>query len=232
MLYELVLTTKYEQQICVNRWNYLSGTIPALTLGSFALLDAMGWTIPVTDTEFPVGSFAASIRGLLATTLRIVSVQAKAIYDPTDFYELPYAQTITGGSAGEGSAPFIAYGYRTNRVRTDVARGTKRFAGVPESNVGQGGVMTAGTVTAMAAVAAKMTESVVYEDSDPDITFQPCVAGKEKYEVEVDGVPTGRFAYRYYPVEADQLEKLALGIIWQPYDTARSQTSRQYGRGQ
>jgi len=231
MLYEVVLTTKYASSLMINRWNYLSTTIPALTSGSFALLDAMGWTVTPPTTEFPADSFAALIRGLLSTSLRFVSVSAKAIYDLTDFYEIPWTQTITGGSAGEGTAPFVAYGYRTSRVRADISRATKRFAGVVEANIGDGGIFTGGTVTNMGLVADKMGESLVYADSDPDITYQPCVVGKQRYNPST-GLPDPEgTAYRYYPDEEDQLAKLALGITWQPYIEARSQTSRQYGRG-
>ena len=69
-----------------------------------------------------------------------------------------------------------------------------------------------------------------YDDEGNTLTFTPIVCKKQKYAVP-DSDPV-RYAYRYFPTEAEQMDEIAEGVTWQAYTQTRSQTSRQYGRGQ
>jgi hypothetical protein len=120
----------------------------------------------------------------------------------------------------------VSVGFRTNRVRSDIARGTKRVGGISEASVGDGGEITGGYLTNVIAAADTMSETLEYVDGANTLTFIPVVVSKQEYTTT-----SGRIAYRYYPTFAEQDDHIASGVTWEPYTQVRSQTSRQYGRG-
>lgn len=229
MIYEATLFTSYYGQSCINRWNYLRTGTPAVVTGSFALLSAMGGIPPtLTPTQFPTGTMLRIIQQQIVNQVTFVALTVKAIYDVTDFYELPWVPALTGANATQGLSPVMGYGFRTSRVRTDIRRGTKRIVGVDEGQTDGGGVLNSGGAAAAAAIADAMTVTLEYTDEGNTLSFAPIVVKKEPY------IPSGstQTAYRYYPTLAEQMDFIATGILWQPYPSVRSQTSRQYGRGQ
>lgn len=226
MLFELTMFGHYFGQQIVNRWNYISTGTAAAVLESFALCAAFG-AIAVDGVD-PETTLLYKIRlGLVsAFTIDTVVARAAALYDPEDFYERPFTTPLAGIVSGEGLSPASAIGYRTNRVRLDIDRGTKRFPGVPETYTQSGGVITDASFGYYEDVAEAMTANLTYNDEGASLTFAPCIVSKEPYVTE-----SGRTAYKYYPTLVEQLEHVATSIIWQPYTTVRTQTSRQYGRG-
>ena len=226
MLYELTMFgTFYNQQI-VNRFNYVSTGIPAAVSGSFALTAAFG-AIADGGTYPPTAPFAKIMQFLSsAFSVNTIVTRAAADYDPLDFYERPFPTPYPGLAGGDAMSPALAYGYRTNRVRLDIDRGTKRFVGVPETAVLGGGVIGSAFYAELVQTAAAMSAILSYDDEGNTVTFAPCVVHKEEYTT-----PRGRKAYRYYPTLSEQLDNIATGITWQPYTTVRTQNSRQYGRG-
>lgn len=229
MIYELTLFTNYVGQVCLNRWNYLMAGTPAVVTGSFGLISAVGGVPPtLTPNQFPEGTMFERIREFLSTGVAFTACVAKAVYDVEDFYELPYVPAIQGNTTGEAMAPFVALGFRSNRTRTDIRRGTKRFVGMPESQVGDEGKLTSGAATHVADIAALMSDALTYNDEGNDLTFTPIVVSKQPYTPE----GSSQTAYRYYPTLSEQMEHIAQSVLWQPYAEVRSQTSRQYGRGQ
>ncbi len=226
MLYELTLVTAYFEQLCINRWNYKMTGTPAAVAGSFALAFASGFLSNVVGGNFTFGSLAQNIRVNLSNGVRFLEITSRAIYSTTDFYGSPINPARFGAVAGQGSAPFVAFGFRTNRVRTDVRRATKRFVGVSEDDVETGGAVSGGRFAGLTELASAMSQSLTYIDEGQTLTFVPVVCGKERYTT-----PSGSTAYRYFPTLAEQLTRTAEGVLWQPYPQVRSQTSRQYGRG-
>lgn len=226
MLYELIVRGTYFEQEVVNRWNYVSTGVPASVLGSFALISAFG-AIPDVGVFPPAAPFY-TIYANLSSQLILSSVEARAArdYDVEDFYELPFVNPPDIGTSGAAMSPTAAYGFRTNRVRLDIARGTKRLAGCVEEAFGAGGLLTGVWVDNIAGIAEKMSEVLEYDDEGNTVTFTPCVVSKQEYTT-----PKGNKAYRYYPTLAQQLEHIAAGIEWQPYQSQRTQRSRQYGHG-
>lgn len=225
-LYEVVLNTRFAGQLCVNRWNYTTVTAFADPTGSTSLLQAMGLAPSGSPATFPADGLLALLQAILSTGLEFVSVSARQIYNVEDFYEFVYPSDTNGDVTGESMSPVIAFGYRTSRVRTDIRRATKRFAGVPESSIGTEGMISAGVLAAVKEVADKMSENLVITPAGTTYTFYPIVVQKEKYTT-----PSGKDAYRYYADEEEQYEHIAEGIVWTEYESVRSQTSRQYGRG-
>lgn len=226
MLYEITLRSEYFNQECINRWNYISSGTPAAVSGSFALASAMGFIRGIISPFYPSPSIFDRLWQFQSASVLYREIIAKAIYDPVDFYTVPFVNGETGIGEGTPLSPVTAFGMRSNRVRLDVDRGTKRFAGVTELQNGSGGLLEAGVKTQVQTMATLMGTTLSYDDEGSTITFVPCVVSKLKYET-----PSGKFAYKYYPTLVEQAAHIASGISWEAYNEVRSQTSRQYGRG-
>lgn len=229
MIYEVTLFQTYYGQQCLNRWNYLMTGTPAVVTGSFGLLDAMGAIPDGVTGLFPTGGLLATIQTVQSSAVAFDAIVAKAVYDVTDFYELPYIPAKNGDQGTfTGLSPTTSYGFRSNRTRTDIRRGMKRFVGVTENGVVGGGTIEAGMVGALNDIAEAMSDALTYTDEGNDLTFSPIIVSKQAY------TPAGstREAYQYYPTLSEQMDHIAQSILWQPYAQTRTQTSRQYGRGQ
>lgn len=224
-LYEITLVGRYGTGVeVINRWNY-RGDVNGVAGGdAAALAQAMGF-VP-TAGAFPVGTLGADIAAIVSSTVVWSQVLSRNVYDPTDFIDLPFVPSVPGGAAGEVLSPINAFGLRSNRTRLDIGRGYKRFAGVPEAASDTGGAINAATLVALNAVATLMGDILTYTDGSLTDSFTPVIVKKLKYTTD-----SGKTAYKYYPTEAEQLTKLAVGVVWESYDHVRSQVSRQYGRG-
>jgi len=227
MLFELTMLGTYFNQQIVNRWNYISTGTPAAVSLSFALMNAFG-AIPDAGV-YPSGSLFVTLMNSLSNQFHVNTIVARAcaLYSPADFYERPFPTPYSGGDSGVALSPVSAYGFRTNRVRLDIGRGTKRFVGVTEGQNEAGGVVASGALGALVTIGELMSDTLTYDDEGATLSFAPCIVSKLEYTT-----PSGKKAYKYYPTLADQLEHIATGILWQPYDTVRGQASRQYGKGQ
>lgn len=232
--FEVTLEQNFVGQQIINRFNYESSGIAAAVTPSFALTSALGAIYDAGPplVGYPPTGLMKRIADIQHTTVSFVSLRVINLYDFEDFYENPFVQPLTGSiSSSEPLPPTSAYGFRTNVVRRDIRRGTKRFVGVPEG-IQNAGTIANGTLTGgMATLATAMGATLVYEDEGQSINFQPVILGRQRYNPET-GLPsdTGT-AWRYYPDAPDQAEHVARSIIWQPYTTVRTQTSRQFGRG-
>lgn len=228
MLYEVLARGTYFGQLFVNRWNYVSSGVPASVQGSFALASAMGF-IPDGLGVFPDETVFHRLRYISAENVQwdAVQVRAAADYDVEDFYEVPYSTPIAGLYAtSEAASPVAAWGFRTNLVRLDIGRGFKRFVGIPEVAMGDGGILTNDAIASGVELAERMSDVLTYDDEGNTITFSPCVVSKLEYVA-----PSGKRAYKYYSTLALQLTHVALGIQWSVYNQMRTQRSRQYGHG-
>lgn len=232
-LFEMTLQSTFAGQQCVNVYNYVGTGIPASVSMSFALMTQFGC---IFDPELAGGSYPITgnfsiIRSIQNPTVVYDFCTVKNVYDLVDFYETPFLQPAIGtDTAGESSPPFVSYGYRTGRARGDIGRGYKRFVGATETRVGNQGIITPGFVSGqMSTVALALSRNLVYDDNGNNLTFSPCVVKKQRYVPNPDRPE--RYAYRYFPTEAEQMTNVATGITYDPYPTVRSQVSRQVGRG-
>lgn len=224
IVYELTLKQLFHGQSIVNRFNFLGSGTPLSVIPSFALINALGF-IP-TSGAFPTGTFGLLLQQTQPDDVTFIQALARTVTDehPTDFYDEAFPTGVTGARTGvQSQSPIAAYGFRTNRVRTDIARGTKRFVGVCEPDTDAGGELTSAAQTALNALAAKMSEVVTYSSGGESLQFAPIVCKKLQYTT-----PRGKRAYKYYPTQATQQLHIAQGIVWQPYDNVRGQESRQY----
>lgn len=226
MIYEVTVAGTYFEQEIVNRWNYLSSGSAVGVTGAAALAIALGF-VP-TAGDFVADTLAAAWQASVATTYLFNSVLVKAIREaPTDFYDMAFPAGVTGADGGTNPmSPTMAYGFSTNRTRTDIARGTKRLAGVTEPNVSSGGVILEAFEPNLQEICDQMNATLSYTEGGSSLTFAPIVVKKEMYTE-----PPAKKAYRYYETIAEQMEFIAQGITWSFYPTVRTQTSRQYGHG-
>lgn len=230
---EVVLTGTYFNQQTITRWNYVSSGTPAAVSLSFALASAMGAIYDDTalPPSYPPDTVLAALSALTSNAWDWQQLTVINPYSPTDFYQTPFVVPYGGNSSGEAMSPVMAYGWRTNQVRRDVARGTKRVPGVIEDLINSGGVLNGAATTAVNLIATRMSEVLEYDDEGNILSFTPSVVSKEAYDPNPPPATGNHRAYRYYPTEAEQLDHTAIGVTWQSYDTVRSQTSRQYGHG-
>jgi len=225
-LYEVTVEGRYFNQQTINRWNYVGTGTPAAVTPSFGLLSILGF-LPVSTT-FLNTTVAGRWQGLVNPNFFFIQAVARAVYVDDDFYGNGFLANTIGINTvgGNPMSPISSFGFRSNRVKQSIGRGYKRFAGVAEAAVGDGGVFTSGTLGAMELLAEVMGETLVYDDEGNSLTYVPCVVQKLKYTT-----PSGKEAYKYYPSEAAQAPHIAEGVNWEVYDTERSQVSRQYGHG-
>jgi hypothetical protein len=224
-LYEITLVGTYNNNSqIVNRWNY-RGDVNAVAGGdAAALAKAMGF-VPVAGV-FPVGTIGAALAAVSSVVVSWRQVLSRNVYDPTDFIDLPFVPAAPGTAPGEVLSPINAYGFRSNRTRLDIGRGYKRFSGVPESAVDSLGLVSSGAMLLLNDIAGFMGDVLTFTDGTLTDSFTPVVVKKLKYTTG-----SGKTAYKYYATEAEQLTKLAVGVVWEAYAEVRSQVSRQYRRG-
>jgi len=181
-----------------------------------------------TSGLFPTGTLAFTLQAIQSDQATFVGLLVRNLYDdPTDFYDQAFPSGVTGANtADDATSPVLAYGFRTNRTRSDIDRGTKRIVGVTEVSMLTGGAIDSSTLTALDSLAGLMSDTLPYTTGGSSFSFAPIVVQKFMYTE-----PPAKKAYRYYPTEAEQLEHIATNITWSPYDRVRTQTSRQYGHG-
>lgn len=226
-LYEVVLRGSYFGQQTVNRWNYVSSGGSGAALPSFGL--AVGFGVPPVSDLFTTTSILRLLQGNISDNFVFESLQVKNVYDPTDFYEAFFAPSVKGEiDSSDGLSPINAVGFVSTQTTLAVRKGHKRFAGVTENNVGDGGVLTSGAITAFSDLSTAMSALLAYTADGATLQFAPAVVSKESYVSHTDPV---RHSSRYYADEATQLEHTAWPVVWSLTDTVRSQVSRQYGRG-
>jgi len=224
---EATLTSEYVGQLIINRWHYIATGDPAPVTNSFGLLSAMGWLLPgASAVTFATGTVAKQVQNCLHSDLAFRAIYVRDLYDPTDFIETAFPSGVVGLAGGEAASPVLAYGLNSNRVRTDIRRGQKRFSGVTETAMNSGGLLTGAILTELDTLAVKMGDVLSYTTGGASLSLTPAVLQYERYETD-----SGSFAYRKYATESAQLTHAAVGVSWVVKDRVRTQTSRQIGRG-
>jgi len=226
-LYEVVVRGSLFSQRVINRFNYVGAGDIGTSLPSFGLLVKMGFLLDAG--VFPAGTLAANWAGNVSSSFEFLAVQAKNIYDPTDFYEVLYAPVILGDETGDAMPPYVAYGFTSNQVTLAVRKGHKRLAGVTEGDGGADGIIGSGFMVNLASIATEMSRVLIYTDDDAALSFSPAVVSKEKY---LSHTAPDRYSYRYYADEAVQATHTASPVVFSAINVLRSQVSRQYGSGE
>lgn len=227
-LYEITLEQTYFGQQVINRWNYQSGAVPAGQSGAFLAVVAMGAIADDDTAPFAETTVLGQIKGIQTLDAVFVQIVAKNLYSVTDFYTYAFPpNTVGNNNTGQSLSPAMAFGFTSDRTRSDIRRAQKRLCGVGENYVDGGGVIPALMMTAVQAVGDVMANPNTVNLDGVTTVFTPFVFGREKYHPE--GKTT--WAYRYYETEAEQLLHMAKINAFTAKPNVRTQTSRQYGRG-
>ena len=222
----LKLDRRYNGQQCISEYHYVASGVPAAVTLSYALAFAFG-VIDVAgsyDAAKPFGS----LKAFQNTDVTYVEAIVKDLYSVTDFFTTPFL-TGTHGDASNSSgsmSPYEAVALRTNRIRSDIRRGQKRYEGLTEGAVTAFGGLDSAFATAVAGHAALLSDTLTYTDEGNSLTFTPCVISLKK--IEHEDAPT---EYVKWPTEAEQLEHLASGVVWSLVDHTTTQNTRKVGRG-
>jgi len=188
---------------------------------------AMGFSPPTSSPwQFASDSLGLALQNLQSDSFKYKSFYVRDLYDPTNFVETAFNPLTVGLAADVPAAPFLSYGVQSGRIRTDIARGSKRFAGVVEAFMGDGGVITGTGVTKLATVASIMSDTLSYTSGGASLSYAPAVLQFQKYTT-----PRGKTAYKKQDTAALQLEHAALNPVYVSMESVRSQVSRQRGRG-
>jgi len=223
---EVQVISDYQGQSFINRWNYISSGTPAVVSRSFALVASFGALYNQVEQAYPDDTILRAISEFSSADLTFQTIVAKDVYSVTDFYSTGFVPPYAGGAGGTAMSPVASFGFESNRVRSDIRRGQKRFSGLSENAFAGGGAVDSAYETLLNDLATRMSDVLSYNDEGNTITFTPCIVQKESYTT-----PSGKTAYRYYATESVQLQHTAVGVIWSYKDTMRTQVSRQYGRG-
>lgn len=221
MLFEVTLRQNFLTKPAINRWHFNSSGTPASVSLSFALVSALGGIPDPITGAFEPGSLMEAIAALQADDVVYAEIEAKALYSVTDFYATPFPSGQAGVRTGQVMNNFNAYGIRSSRVRTDVGRGFKRFAGVTEDRVDAAGVLASGATTDLQAICDILNTAITYDDEGTELSFASCVLGFQEYTA-----PSGKPAYRPYPTLSAQLDHAAIGVVWAPIGMTTTQNSR------
>jgi len=225
-LYEVVVEQRYNQQQCINRFNYLGTGTPSAVTPSFGLLSIMGFL--AASTTFVTTTVAGKMQLLQNPQVTFIQATARAVYIDDDFYGNGFLSGTIGVNPAGGNPLFgqAAFAFRSNRVKQSIGRGYKRFAGVSESMINDYSVFTSTEQLNMEALAEVMGDTLTYDDEGNSLTYVPCIVQKEKYTT-----PSGKTAYKYYATEVAQAAHIAQGIDWEIYQAMGTQNSRKVGRG-
>lgn len=224
---EGILTGSLANQLIVNRFHYIGAGDTGPVTPSFCLLAALGFIAPTPPaTAFETGSFALSLQDNVCDDYIFKAFYVRNLYDVTDFVEQAYPATVTGTKTTEVESPVMALGLTGSRVRTDIKRASKRFAGIPDNLTDNLGILNSTGLAVGNAWADKLSDVLTYSVGGASYTLTPAVLGLQAYTT-----PSGKTAYRPFSTESAQLDHVATGFTFTPMSTLRSQTSRQVGRG-
>jgi len=103
-------------------------------LTTFTYRDVSSGAFVGNSSDFSDALLAAIQPVLVAITSAqwtYTRVDSFNLFNPVDIGEK--VNSVGGEVSDETNAPFVAWAFRTSRVRRDIRRGQKRFAGVPET---------------------------------------------------------------------------------------------------
>lgn len=230
--FEVTILGQKNGQLVVNRLNFTSNNETIETANAVGLLQALGYDTEGGDHPSAT-SFLTQFLDAQTVSYQIDEIVVRNLWSVTDFITQPvsgvdWQGTIAVG-AGDGLQTFIAAKLRTNRVRTDIRRGTLSLTGGTEEQTEGADQWTSGYLTLLQEVAAALNAGPTFTSGGASTQFLPSVFKKERYVVP-DSDPV-RFAYRYYTDFALFQANIASPVTWSAVERVTSQVSRKIGRG-
>jgi hypothetical protein len=230
--FEVTILGQKNSQLVVNRLNFTSNNETVETANANGLLQALGYDpaepgIPVGGSFFEAYMFAQTVG------FNVDEIIVRNLWSVTDFITQPVTGAEWTGAiavpAGDAIPTFVASKLRTNRVRTDIRRGTLSLTGGTEEQIEGADNWNAAYITLLNNVAAKLNAPPTFTNGGASTQFLPSVFKKEDYVVP--GSDPVRKAYRYYTDFALFQANIASPVTWSSVERVTSQVSRKIGRG-
>lgn len=231
-LLEMTIRGEDRGQTYINRLNVIADLLPSTFSLAMAVSAAYGFDPDQPGDPIP-DTLAGDLCLMGTASFRINEVVVRNIYTPTDLFTMltPGAGWVGTLSAGGATLPvFVSAKLRTNRVRSDVRRGTMSLVAPVESVVDDNGIISGVFLNYMGDVCNRLNATYSHAGIGETVTFRTCVVGKERYAVP--GYEPPRYAYRYYSDKATQMGRLAQSVVFEPVTRVSSQVSRKFGHGQ
>ena len=225
-IFEVVLQQAYQSVAMLNTFTYLSGGEAVSTnLQMLGLANALG----AVDTSgnmlssFTNDSPLDLLQTMQPTSLTYVSLYITAPYDEAALFDEQFPAATTGEKifTTDEMPRFIAMTLKGNRVKRDVRRSFKRFAGVQEDDIVANNLTS--TFTDMFLTPVAQGFSNVISDAVPGVidTYTPMTL---KRTPEVNG--EGKTVYVLPELEADAIAQSAVGISFTAQRLVTTQNSR------
>lgn len=230
--YEVTLMGTLVTEQVINRLGFVTNIDDVGSTSASALLQALGY-LP-SDPETPEAfSFFVAFLAAQTASYQLDEILVRNLFSVTDFITQPVTGIGWQGgitiAAGDRLPTFVASKLRTNRVRTDVRRGTLALTGGTEEQMSGVDAWDSGYMTLLQALANELNTPPSFTGGGTTTLYRPSVFGKERYEVP--GSDPVRYAYRYYPSLSEQIVHTAQNVTWSPVEAVSSQVSRKIGRG-
>lgn len=232
-LAEVIIAGDVVGQQWVKRLNY--EVLFALTPFSFSSSLVTQIMDDAADPGTPgAGGLIAKLLAMMSQSVTITAITARDVYSVTDFYTR--VVSLEGGIVSTPISTFNAFGFQTDRTRSDIRRGAARFPGPITTQIENSGNFNAATRTLMGAVAAELSAQQTLASGVNSAVANPVVVSKQKYYpgCDPDNVPCEpgkKPAYRYYDTWEQQELHIMRDITWSPVYEMTTQNSRKVGRG-
>lgn len=230
--FEMTILGELANQLVVNRLNWVSNNDEPTTANSIGLLQAMGFTV-ADPSVIVAGSVFNRFLQTQTTAYQVNEIIVRNLWSTTDFITQPVSGTDWAGeivaAAGDRNPSFVAAKLRTNRVRSDIRRGTLSLTGGTEEMIDDAGDWVSSYVTVLNALCTALNLPPSFTVGGATTQFIPAVFKKEDYVVP--GSDPVRKAYRYYTDFALFQANIAQPVTWASVARVSSQVSRKIGRG-
>jgi hypothetical protein len=229
--FEVTMLGTYQAQQIVNRLTFSTVADLTTVANSFALAQALGFQ-PGTPLTPLAASFFVAWLGCQTALYQMDELIVRNLFSVTDFYTTPLSGANWDGNiatAGGGSMSFVAQKLQTNRVRTDIRRGSVAMTPPLEAVLDEEGDVSAGHLALMQTVCDRLNAPPTWTVGSDTAEFEAAVFKKERYTVPDSNPP--RAAYRYYTNQTLFWQNVAHGVTWAPVARVTSQTSRRIGKG-
>lgn len=230
--FEVTLIGSRNSQQVINRLNFTSNIDDAGSTSSTALLAAIGYDAGAPSAPADP-SFLLAFLNAQTVAYQLLEILVRNLFSVTDFITQPVTGVGWAGAiavaAGDATPTFVASKLRTNRVRTDVRRGTLALTGGTEEQIEGADVWSAGYIALLDAAAAELNTPPQFTGGGTTTLYRPSVFGKERYAVP--GSDPVRYAYRYWEDPSTFAANAAVGVTWSSVARVTSQVSRKIGRG-
>jgi len=226
-LFEVEIYATFRGKPTVSQLTFASDVDDVGTTNALALAQAMGYQTSLPDTPGDESVLLAMVNAATSDYV-MKELFVRSLYNVSDFVTFVldtagYTGAVVPG-AGTKMVAFTAMKLRTNRVRTDIRRGTLALTPYTEGSSSDGLNWDGAAITAMTAVCTALNAPPHWPLVDPVTTYRPCIISKERYVSRAGGENLSpRYAYRYYEDEEEQFQHVAIGVTWSPVTRIRSQ---------